>query len=180
MEIIETEIPEVVIFNPIIYGDNRGFFAEIFVYKEFENRCGNYLFVQENYSKSIKNTLRGLHYQLQKEQGKLVSCINGEIFDVAVDIRKNSPTYKKYVSVLLSDKNKKMVWIPPGFAHGFFTLSDIAEIEYRCTNYYSKENERGIRWDDPSVGINWPIQDGELPILSEKDSKLNFINSEEN
>jgi dTDP-4-dehydrorhamnose 3,5-epimerase len=175
MKIIETKIPDIVIFNPNIYQDARGSFAEIFVYKDFENRCGNFLFVQDNYSKSIKNTLRGMHYQIRREQGKLITCANGEVFDVAVDIRKDSPTYTKYVSAILSDKNKNTVWIPPGFAHGFFVLSDIAEIEYKCTNYYSKENERGIRWNDPTININWPIPEGIIPILSEKDSKLKFI-----
>jgi len=160
------EIPEVILIEPAIMTDERGFFMETYKSSVFrENNIPN--FVQENHSYSIKNVLRGLHYQIPpKAQGKLVRCIKGEIFDVAVDIRKDSPTFRKWVSVILSSENKKQLYIPPGFAHGFCVLSDTAEIVYKCTEEYSPQHERGIAWNDMSIGIDWPVKN---PIMNDKD-----------
>ncbi len=162
------EIPDVILIEPAIMTDERGFFMETYKSSVFrENNIPN--FVQENHSYSIKNVLRGLHYQIvPKAQGKLVRCIQGEIFDVAVDIRKDSPTFRKWVSVVLSSENKKQLYIPPGFAHGFCVLSDTAEIVYKCTEEYSPQHERGIAWNDMSIGIDWPVKN---PIMNDKDRK---------
>lgn len=156
--------------EPVVFQDNRGFFMETYSYREFEKAGIKEKFVQDNHSKSIKGVLRGLHFQIEPfAQSKLVRCIKGEIFDVAVDIRENSPTFKKWYGLVLSEENKKMLYIPKGFAHGFVVLSDIAEVEYKVDNFYSPEHERGIIWNDPEIKIEWPIQN---PILSEKDAKL--------
>ncbi len=164
------EIPGLVIIQPIVFADNRGFFMETYSYREFEKAGIKEKFVQDNHSRSVKNVLRGLHFQIEPfAQSKLVRCIKGEIFDVAVDIRKNSPTFKKWYGVILSEENKKILYIPKGFAHGFIVLSDEAEVEYKVDNFYSPEHERGIIWNDPEICIKWPTQN---PILSEKDSKL--------
>lgn len=171
MNVIKTDISDVLIFEPKIFGDDRGFFFESFSQKVFEEAVGRKVdFVQDNHSKSVKNVLRGLHYQLEPyAQGKLVRCIVGEVFDVAVDIRNDSPTFGKWVGVNLSAENKRQLWIPEGFAHGFLVLSDTAEFVYKTTNFYEKNSEVGLKWDDPSVNINWPV-DGAV-ILSEKDAK---------
>lgn len=171
MNIIRTDIPDVLIFEPKVFGDERGFFYESFNQKVFEQTLGKAVdFVQDNHSKSSKGVLRGLHYQLApQEQGKLVRCTIGEVFDVAVDIRKGSQTFGHWVGVSLSSENKRQMWIPEGFAHGFLVLSDTAEFLYKTTNYYSVELERGIRWDDVDLSISWP-ECGEL-IVSEKDKK---------
>lgn len=157
MNVIKTEIPDVLIFEPKVFGDERGFFFESFNQKVFEEAVGHPVdFVQDNHSKSSKGVLRGLHYQLPPfAQGKLVRCIAGEVFDVAVDIRKNSETFGKWVGVNLSAENKRQLWIPEGFAHGFLTLSDTAEFLYKTTNYYNPEMERGIIWNDPMLSIEW-------------------------
>lgn len=170
MNVIETEIPEVLIFEPKVFGDDRGFFFESFTQKKFEEAVGREIvFVQDNHSKSNKGVLRGLHYQLEPyAQGKLVRCIVGEVFDVAVDIRKNSPTFCKWVGAFLSADNKRQLWIPEGFAHGFLVLSDTAEFVYKTTNYYSKSHDRGIIWNDPTLNISWPLDCD--PILSDKDN----------
>lgn len=170
MNVIETEIPEVLIFEPKVFGDDRGFFFESFTQKKFEEAVGREIvFVQDNHSKSNKGVLRGLHYQLEPyAQGKLVRCIVGEVFDVAVDIRKNSPTFGKWVGAFLSADNKRQLWIPEGFAHGFLVLSDTAEFVYKTTNYYSKSHDRGIIWNDPTLNISWPLDCD--PILSDKDN----------
>ncbi|BBS16419.1 dTDP-4-dehydrorhamnose 3,5-epimerase [Aeromonas caviae] len=171
MNIIKTAIPDLLIIEPKVFGDARGFFYESFNQKLFDEAVGsNVKFVQDNHSKSSKGVLRGLHYQLAPFcQGKLVRCISGEVFDVAVDIRKNSATFGQWVGVSLSAENKRQLWIPEGFAHGFVTLSETAEFLYKTTNYYSPECDRGIIWNDPNINIEWPEMD-EL-LLSEKDQK---------
>lgn len=166
-------IREVVLIEPKIFSDERGFFMEAYKYSDFRDFGITEHFLQDNYSSSARNVLRGLHYQKKPDaQGKLVYCLKGTIFDVAVDIRKGSPTYGKWVSVELSEKNHLMLYIPPGFAHGFVVLSDYADVVYKCTAEYSPENDRGIIWNDPDIKINWPV---EKPILSEKDKKLPML-----
>ncbi|MER1701886.1 dTDP-4-dehydrorhamnose 3,5-epimerase, partial [Proteus mirabilis] len=171
MKIIPTEIPDVLIIEPKIFEDERGFFFESFNQKQFEGAVGYPVnFVQDNHSKSVKGVLRGLHYQKEPyAQGKLVRCIVGEVFDVAVDIRKSSPTFGKWVGVNLSAENKRQLWIPEGFAHGFYVISDIAEFEYKCTAFYNADSEGSIIWNDSVVNINWPTDKNKYPILSSKD-----------
>ena len=171
MKATPTKIPDVFVIEPRVFGDDRGFFFESFNEKAFNAATGNSLpFVQDNHSKSVRGVLRGLHYQLPpKAQGKLVRVIQGEVFDVAVDIRKDSPTYGQWVAEILSADNKKQMWIPPGFAHGFLTLSDSAEFLYKTTDYWSPEHERAIKWDDASLNIPWPLH-GLLPTLAAKDA----------
>lgn len=164
------EIPDLIIIEPVVFNDNRGFFMETYSYREFEKAGIKEKFVQDNHSKSVKGVLRGLHFQIKPfAQSKLVRCIKGEIFDVAVDIRPDSPTFRKWFAIVLSEENKKMIYIPKGFAHGFVTLSDVAEVEYKVDSFYSPEHERGIIWNDPEIAIKWPV---EVPILSSKD--MNF------
>ncbi|EAA8423115.1 dTDP-4-dehydrorhamnose 3,5-epimerase, partial [Salmonella enterica] len=172
MNVIKTEIPDVLIFEPKVFSDERGFFMESFNQKVFEEAVGRKIeFVQDNHSKSTKGVLRGLHYQVEPyAQGKLVRCIAGEVFDVAVDIRKDSETFGKWVGVNISSENKRQLWIPEGFAHGFLVLSDSADFLYKTSNYYSPIHERGIVWNDPTININWPINIDK--ILSEKDTIL--------
>lgn len=169
MNFIKTDIPDVIIFEPKVFGDERGFFLESFNQKIFEEATGlKREFVQDNHSKSSKGVLRGLHYQLPPmAQGKLVRVVQGEVFDVAVDIRKSSPTFGQWVGVLLSAENKRQLWIPEGFAHGFLTLSETAEFLYKTTNYYSPKDEGAIVWNDPDLGISWP-EVGEV-LVSGKD-----------
>lgn len=172
MNIIKTAIPDVLIFEPKVFGDERGFFFESFNHKLFEEAVGYPVtFVQDNHSKSSKGVLRGLHYQLQPHaQGKLVRCVAGEVFDVAVDIRKRSPTFGQWVGVHLTGENKRQLWIPEGFAHGFVTLSDTAEFLYKTTNYYCVASDRGIAWNDEQLAVAWPIEGINLT-LSDKDQK---------
>ena len=169
MKVIETEIPDVKIIEPAIFGDERGFFMETWNQKKFEELVTGKptQFVQDNHSKSKKGILRGLHYQTENTQGKLVRVISGEVFDVAVDIRKGSLTFGKWVGVYLSAENKRQLWIPEGFAHGFYVTSDEAEFVYKCTDYYNPRAEQSILWNDSDIGIKWPLN--ELPILSGKD-----------
>ena len=169
MKIIDTAIPEVKIIEPTVFGDERGFFMETWQQKKFEELVAKKSFVQDNHSKSTKGILRGLHYQTKNTQGKLVRVISGEVFDVAVDIRKSSPTFGKWVGVYLSEENKRQLWVPEGFAHGFFVTSEEAEFVYKCTDYYNPEAEHSILWNDLSLGINWPIGNT-CPKLSQKDS----------
>ncbi|MCL5634739.1 dTDP-4-dehydrorhamnose 3,5-epimerase [Enterobacter vonholyi] len=171
MKVIKTDIPDVLIFEPTVFGDERGFFMESFNQQIFEKAVGRKVeFVQDNHSKSSKGVLRGLHYQLPPfAQAKLVRCVVGEVYDVAVDIRRDSVTFGKWVGVNLSAENKRQLWIPEGFAHGFMVLSDEAEFLYKTTNYYAPNSDRGLAWNDPDIGINWPLSD--KPILSDKDSK---------
>ena len=170
MKATRLEIPDVILFEPKVFGDERGFFYESFNQQKFNELSGlNVQFVQDNHSKSQKGVLRGLHYQLPpKAQGKLVRVVQGEVFDVAVDIRKDSPTFGKWVSAILSAENKQQLWIPEGFAHGFLTLSETAEFLYKTTDYYAPEMERCIVWNDEEIGIDWPL-DVE-PALSSKDT----------
>lgn len=168
MEYVKTEIPEVILITPKVFGDERGFFMETFRHNDFVKNCGNYNFVQDNHSSSSKGILRGLHFQLQQPQGKLVRVTKGEVFDVAVDMRKNSPTFGKWVGEYLSEQNRKMLWVPPGFAHGFYVTSDTAEFQYKCTDYYNPVDEYSLIWNDPSINIDWPLR-GEPPVLSAKD-----------
>ena len=168
MQIIRTAIPDLLIIEPTVFGDERGFFFESFNERKFTALTGiSTQFVQDNHSKSAKGVLRGLHYQLQQTQGKLVRVVAGAVFDVAVDIRKSSPTFGQWVGVELSADNKRQLWVPPGFAHGFVTTSDSAEFLYKTTDYWAPEHERTILWNDPSIGIDWPL-DGP-PQLSGKD-----------
>lgn len=171
MNVIKTEIPDVLIFEPKVFGDERGFFMESFNQKVFEEAVGRKIeFVQDNHSKSAKGVLRGLHYQLPPfAQGKLVRCVVGEVFDVAVDIRRDSETFGKWVGINLSAENKRQLWIPEGFAHGFLVLSQEAEFLYKATNYYSPGSDNGLAWNDPDIKIDWPLIN--KPILSDKDSK---------
>ncbi|MGL5488752.1 MAG: dTDP-4-dehydrorhamnose 3,5-epimerase [Shewanella sp.] len=172
MNVIKTEIPDVLIFEPKVFGDERGFFFESFNHKLFEEAVGYPVnFVQDNHSKSSKGVLRGLHYQLPPHaQGKLVRCVAGEVFDVAVDIRKSSPTFGQWVGVRLSGENKRQLWIPEGFAHGFLTLTETAEFLYKATNYYAPMSDRGIAWNDEDVAISWPLE-GLTLTLSDKDGR---------
>ena len=168
MKTTPLDIPDVVRFEPKIFGDERGFFFESFNHRQFEDAIGRSVqFVQDNHSRSVKGVLRGLHYQLHRAQGKLVRVVHGEVFDVAVDIRRSSPTFGKWVGSYLSAENKHQLWVPEGFAHGFVVLSESAEFLYKTTDYYAPEHERCIRWDDPQIGLDWPIV-GE-PALSGKD-----------
>lgn len=170
MSFTKLEIPDVVVFEPKVFGDDRGFFFESFNQRNFEEAVGVSVdFVQDNHSMSTRNVLRGLHYQIEQPQGKLVRVVEGEVFDVAVDIRKSSPTYKQWVGIHLSAENKKQLWIPAGFAHGFIVLSDKAQFLYKTTNYYAPEHERCILWNDPELAIQWPAHS--TPILSGKDAK---------
>ncbi len=170
MNIIDTEISDVKIIEPAVFGDERGFFMETWNQRKFEelvtqDKC---TFVQDNHSKSNRGILRGLHYQTENTQGKLVRVTNGEVYDVAVDIRKDSVTFGTWVGVLLSADNKRQLWVPKGFAHGFYVTSEVAEFVYKCTDYYNPQAEHSILWNDPELDINWPIKD-DLIILSEKD-----------
>lgn len=168
MNIIATAIPDVLIIEPKVFGDERGFFFESFNSRQFNEAVGRDVqFVQDNHSRSAKNVLRGLHYQIQQPQGKLVRAVQGAVFDVAVDIRKSSPTFGQYVGVELSAENKRMLWIPEGFAHGFVVLSETAEFLYKTTDYWAPEFERSIAWDEPAINIHWPID--VVPALSTKD-----------
>lgn len=178
MKFIETEIPEVKIIEPTVFGDERGFFMETFRQSLFEQHCSNKTLVQDNHSKSKRGILRGLHYQTMQTQGKLVRVVSGEVFDVAVDMRIGSPTYGKWVGVHLSADNKRQLWVPEGFAHGFYVVSEEAEFVYKCTDYYAPEFDVSVRWDDPDIGIEWPLFNNESPSLSEKDKDgLSFVNA---
>jgi dTDP-4-dehydrorhamnose 3,5-epimerase len=168
MQVVQTAIPDLLILEPNVFGDHRGFFFESFNQQTFQNLTGvKAHFVQDNHSKSAVNVLRGLHYQIEQAQGKLVRVTAGEVFDVAVDIRRQSATFGKWVGVLLSAENKRQLWVPPGFAHGFVVLKDNTEFLYKTTDYYAPQHERCIRWDDPAIGIEWPIT--QSPLLSGKD-----------
>lgn len=169
MKYTKMNIPDIILMEPEVSGDHRGFFMEIFRDDEFKKKAAEVNFVQENHSKSGQGILRGLHYQIKQPQGKLVRVISGEVFDVAVDIRRSSPFFGKWTGIILSAENKKMLWVPPGFAHGFYVLSDNAEFTYKCTDYYAPEHERSIIWNDAYISINWPIIPESRPLLSQKD-----------
>lgn len=173
MKVIDTKIPDVKIIEPVVFGDERGFFMETWQQKKFEELVSRKptQFVQDNHSKSSKGILRGLHYQTENTQGKLVRVVSGEVFDVAVDIRKNSSTFGQWVGVYLSAENKRQLWIPEGFAHGFYVTSDEAEFVYKCTNYYNPKTEISIKWNDEDLNIDWPIAQGSILNLSKKDEQ---------
>ncbi len=174
MNVIPTAIPDVLIIEPKVFGDERGFFFESFNRRQFAELIGrNVDFVQDNHSRSAKNVLRGLHYQIQQPQGKLVRVVQGTVFDVAVDIRRSSPTFGQYAAVELSAENKRMLWVPEGFAHGFVVLSDTAEFLYKTSDYWAPEFERSLAWNDPAIGIHWPIQ-GE-PSMSAKEQQAKAL-----
>lgn len=170
MQFERTGIPDVMLVRPRVFGDARGFFFESWEERKFAEAGCNAKFVQDNHSRSVQFTLRGLHYQIEHTQGKLVRVVTGTVFDVAVDIRRGSPTFGQHVSVTLSDENHHLLWIPPGFAHGFLVLTDFADVVYRCTDFYSPTHERAIIWSDPHLNIKWPLAAGEEPILSAKDA----------
>ena len=174
MKVTPLSIPDVLLIEPQVFGDDRGFFYESFNQNKFEEAMGRKInFVQDNHSKSVKGVLRGLHYQLNpKTQGKLVRVIQGEVFDVAVDLRQSSPTFGQWVSEIISADNKKQLWIPEGFAHGFLTLSDTAEFLYKTTDFYSKDHEEAIQWNDKTNGIDWPMK--EVSMSSKDNAALSF------
>lgn len=175
MEILDTSIADVKVIKPQVFGDERGFFMETFRANIFDELTGGKPFVQDNHSKSSQGILRGLHYQMQKTQGKLVRVVQGEVFDVAVDMRESSPTFGKWVGGLLSADNKKQLWIPEGFAHGFYVISETAEFVYKCTDYYSPEYDRSLMWNDAKIGIEWPLVDNQPPLLSDKDKNAKLF-----
>lgn len=164
-----TTIPEVVLIEPDVFGDERGFFMEIWQRRKFAAAGFDFDFVQDNHSRSVQRTLRGLHYQICQPQGKLVRVTVGEVFDVAVDLRRHSPTFGQWVGEYLSAENRRMIWVPPGFAHGFCVSSEVAEFQYKCTDYYAPEHERCLRWDDPRLAVAWPLPPGVEPVVSDKD-----------
>jgi dTDP-4-dehydrorhamnose 3,5-epimerase len=179
MKSIQTQHPDVIILKPDVYSDHRGFFIEIYQKERFTKQGITHEFVQDNLSSSKKFTLRGLHYQVSHIQGKLVRAVVGEIFDVAIDLRSSSPHFGKWVGVNLSEDNNHALWIPPGFAHGFLALSDRADVLYKTTDFYDPDGERCIRWDDPTLAIDWPIPNGASPMISEKDACGSFFKDAE-
>lgn len=169
MKVTTTALPGVVILEPKVFGDNRGFFLESFNRRVFQEATGfDGEFVQDNHSRSSRGVLRGLHYQVRQPQGKLVRVVRGAVFDVAVDLRRSSPTFGKWAGVELTEENQLQFWVPPGFAHGFVVLSESADFLYKATDYYAPQHERAVAWNDPSIGINWPVD--LQPLLSEKDA----------
>lgn len=171
MQFTPLEIEDVVLITPRVFEDERGFFLESFREDRFVAAGIRAKFVQDNHSASSRGVLRGLHYQIQQAQGKLLRCTAGEIFDVAVDLRRSSPTFGRWVSAVLSAQNKQMLWVPPGFAHGFYVMSERAELLYKASDYYAPQHERSLLWNDPALGIPWPLVDGQPPILSKKDAE---------
>jgi len=181
MNIIETELPGVLIIEPKVFGDERGFFFESFNAQRFDEATGQaWSFVQDNHSRSARGVLRGIHYQIRQAQGKLVRVTQGEVFDVAVDLRRASPTFGRWIGVRLSGENKRQLWVPPGFGHGFLVLSESADFLYKTTDYYAPEHERSLAWNDPSVAIDWPSIPGlTAPTLSAKDQKAPLLETAE-
>jgi dTDP-4-dehydrorhamnose 3,5-epimerase len=170
MEFVPLRIPDVVLVRPRVFADERGFFLESWQKRKFLDAGIALDFVQDNHSRSVRHTLRGLHYQIRQPQGKLVGVTRGAVFDVAVDLRRSSPTFGQWVGEVLSDTNHCLLWVPPGFAHAFLVVSESADFVYKCTDYYSRDSERCIRWDDPDLRIAWPLDDTARPIVSEKDA----------
>ena len=170
MEFEPTAIPDVVLIRPKVFGDPRGYFFESWEERKFAAAGLDVKFVQDNHSRSARHILRGLHYQIQQSQGKLVRVVTGAVFDVAVDIRRSSPTFGRWVGVTLSEENHHMLWVPPGFAHGFVVLSESADFLYRCTDFWAPPHERAIAWNDPDLNISWPLPEGAQPLLSAKDA----------
>lgn len=169
MQIIDTALDGVKIFEPKVFGDDRGFFLESWNQQVFSEHDLPTHFVQDNHSRSQQGVLRGLHYQIQNPQGKLVRVTQGEVFDVAVDMRKSSPQFGQWVGICLSESNRRQLWVPPGFAHGFYVVSTFADFQYKCTDYYTPEHERSLKWNDETVGVEWPISQGLEPQLAAKD-----------
>jgi dTDP-4-dehydrorhamnose 3,5-epimerase len=170
MKFTQTKLPDVILVEPEVFGDNRGFFMETWHAEKFAAGGITADFVQDNHSSSSQGILRGLHYQVTKPQGKLVRVLSGEVFDVAVDLRRTSATFGQWVGMSLSAENKKMLWIPQGFAHGFYVISQQADFFYKCTDFYAAEYERAIRWDDPDLAIGWPLIDDKAPVVAPKDA----------
>lgn len=170
MNVTPTRLKEVLVLEPAVHGDERGFFLESWHQQRFAASGIGADFLQDNHSRSVQGTLRGLHYQLSRPQGKLVRVVAGEVFDVAVDLRKSSPSFGRWVGVVLSARNHRQLWIPPGFSHGFYVLSESADLLYKCTEYYSPEDDRALRWDDPELAIEWPLLKGRAPLLSARDT----------
>jgi len=177
MQIIDTALADVKIIEPKVFGDERGFFMESYNRDRFAEVGIPDAFVQDNHSRSGQGVLRGLHYQLKNTQGKLVRVTHGEVYDVAVDMRKSSPQFGQWTGAVLSEANKRMFWVPPGFAHGFYVMSELADFQYKCTDYYAPEHERSLLWNDPDVGVEWPILKGTKPLLSEKDIDGESVNT---
>ena len=175
MKLEPTTLPGVIKIVPTVHEDSRGFFMETWQLSRFADAGIDARFVQENFSHSTHGTLRGLHYQIEQPQGKLVRVVQGEVFDVAVDLRRSSPHFGQWVGEILSAGNKHQLWVPPGFGHGFLVLSDTAAYEYQCTDYYAPEFERSIRWDDPDIGIDWPLAEGAQPLLIDRDAKAPLL-----
>jgi dTDP-4-dehydrorhamnose 3,5-epimerase len=169
MKVNPADIPEILVFEPEVHGDHRGYFMETWRADVFTGAGVELSFVQDNQSSSHQGVLRGLHYQVKQSQGKLVRVISGSVFDVVVDLRRSSPTFGRWAGVELSAENHRLIWVPPGFGHGFYVLSEQAEFVYKCTDYYAREHERVIRYDDPDIGIDWPLVPGVETVLSDKD-----------
>jgi dTDP-4-dehydrorhamnose 3,5-epimerase len=180
MQFIPTEISDVVIVEPRVFGDQRGFFMESWSRRAFAEAGIHAEFVQDNHSRSAQGVLRGLHYQIWQPQGKLVRVTRGEVFDVAVDMRRSSPSFGRWVGVYLSAENHRMLWVPPGFAHGFYVTSpDGADFQYKCSDYYAPQHERSLLWNDPAVGVAWPLVDGKEPMLAAKDASGSLLGDAE-
>ena len=176
MKFVETELPGVILIEPQVFEDARGYFMETWRESLYRDAGIDAEFVQENVSRSQhRNTLRGLHYQVVEPQGKLVRVLEGSVFDVAVDLRRSSPNYLNWVGFHLKAEDRRLPWVPPGFAHGFLVTSDVAEFEYKCTAYYAPEYDRAIRWDDPEIGVDWPLEEGASPVLSDKDANAPYL-----
>ena len=169
MNVVSTAIPDIKVIEPRVFGDHRGYFIETWNQQRFLEHGIDAEFVQDNFSLSRRGTLRGLHYQIRQAQGKLMRVVQGEVYDVCVDLRQSSGTFGQWVGVTLSEENHRSLWVPPGFAHGFFVTSDEAAFEYKCTDFYAKEHERTLLWNDPALGIDWPIPEGTEPLITEKD-----------
>lgn len=178
MKVTQTQIPDVLLIEPTLHGDKRGYFMETWRESTLSELGVDVRFVQDNQSKSVKSTLRGLHYQLNFPQGKLVRVLSGEIYDVAVDLRKDSPTFGHWIGVVLSNTNHHQLWVPAGFAHGFYVMSESAEISYKCTEYYHPEDDHSLLWNDEALAIDWPLE-GHTPLLSEKDSQAKTLSRAE-
>ncbi|HEX4388190.1 MAG TPA: dTDP-4-dehydrorhamnose 3,5-epimerase [Steroidobacteraceae bacterium] len=179
MRFLPTEIPDVVLIRPEVFGDPRGYFLESWQERKFAAAGITATFVQDNHSHSTRHTLRGLHYQLRHPQGKLVRVVAGSVYDVAVDIRRHSPHFGRWVGITLSAQNHEMLWVPAGFAHGFLVLSDSADFLYRCTDYYAPEDERAIHWSDPELAVPWPLPPGAQPVLSARDAAARSLRDAE-
>jgi len=177
MQFAPTRLPEVLQISPRVFGDARGYFFESWNAREFEAVGIRGPFVQDNHSHSRRHTLRGLHYQLTRPQGKLLRVTRGEVFDVAVDLRRSSPRFGQWVGVLLSEDNHTLLWIPPGFAHGYLALSEEVDFLYKCTEFYVPEDERAVRWDDPQIGIHWPLPEGAMPTVSARDGAARLLSA---